>query len=330
MAYGRDYPRRGGRARRPHPAAYGGEYESPWYGAGQGRDFPPGYGGGTLRSRGSYQQGARRSGPERDEFEWGGGYVGGRGYGGTNFDYEHGYRTAVARVSGASQRAPGVGEAAQRDRDRGTSASTRGGYEWGEEVSARTGEPYGPARYGLGPYYQRVQRSRRHDDEIREEVEESLFYDTWVDADAITVTVADGVVTLEGTLPNYEEIRFATEDAWDVDGVRGVRTELRVEGQPRRSGRSASRERDDRAEEERGERRDARGSGNQETGPEKPQDDTGRDAQETPEARAPRARASGRAQQPKGSGASKSRGRASNATEGRGEASGLAGSDRQE
>jgi hypothetical protein len=87
---------------------------------------------------------------------------------------------------------------------------------------------HGPARYGLGPYHERLRRRKRPDDELKEDVEEALFYDTWVDADAIRVSVRDGVVTLEGELPSYEEIRFATDDAWDVEGVVGVRTELRV------------------------------------------------------------------------------------------------------
>jgi osmotically-inducible protein OsmY len=57
---------------------------------------------------------------------------------------------------------------------------------------------------------------------------DALFYDTWVDADAGEVSVKDGVVTLKGDLPDYEEIRYATDDAWDVEGVLGVRSELRV------------------------------------------------------------------------------------------------------
>lgn len=89
---------------------------------------------------------------------------------------------------------------------------------------------HGPARYGLGPYHTRLRRRRRPDEDLRSNVEEALFYDTWVDADAITVEVSDGVVTLRGELPSYEEIRFATDDAWDVEGVLGVRTELRVAG----------------------------------------------------------------------------------------------------
>jgi osmotically-inducible protein OsmY len=86
----------------------------------------------------------------------------------------------------------------------------------------------GPARYGLGPYYRRLEQRRRPDDELKHDVEEALFYDTWVDAEAIGVEVRDGVVTLRGELPDHEEVRYATDDAWDVEGVRGVRCELRV------------------------------------------------------------------------------------------------------
>ena len=87
---------------------------------------------------------------------------------------------------------------------------------------------YGPARYGLGPYHQRLRTRRRPDDEVRKDVEDALFYDTWVDAEAITVEVKDGVVTLKGELPDYHEVRYATDDAWDVDGVRGVHCQLTV------------------------------------------------------------------------------------------------------
>lgn len=91
------------------------------------------------------------------------------------------------------------------------------------------GRIYGPQRYGHGPYAHRLETIRRDDGDVRTDVEEALFYDTWVDAQRIAVEVEDGVVTLRGTLPSYEEVRYATDDAWEVAGVRGVRSELRVE-----------------------------------------------------------------------------------------------------
>ena len=107
-----------------------------------------------------------------------------------------------------------------------------------EEGEWSSGPVYGPARYGLGPYHQRLRNRRRPDDEVRKEVEDALFYDTWVDAEAITVEVQDGVVTLRGELPDYHEVRYATDDTWDVDGVRGVHCQLTVNGarRPRADG----------------------------------------------------------------------------------------------
>ncbi len=116
--------------------------------------------------------------------------------------------------------------------------STRGGRGWGYDAgmfrqaagASDVGGIYGPARYGLGPYHERLRQHTRPDEELQEDVEEALFYDTWVDAEAITVEVKDGIVTLSGELPDYEEIRYAVDDVWDVDGVRGVRSELTVHG----------------------------------------------------------------------------------------------------
>jgi hypothetical protein len=116
-----------------------------------------------------------------------------------------------------------------------------GGYDAGFGGGARGydgdmggGGNFGPARYGLGPYHQRLRKRQRPDAELKTEVEDALFFDTWVDAEAITVEVSGGIVTLRGELPDYDEVRYATDDAWDVDGVRGVRSELRVNTARRR------------------------------------------------------------------------------------------------
>src|SRR5690606_13097933 len=210
---------------------YGEAYEAPYRAGFHG--YGMGYSGGALRSRGSFQAGQLRSGQnpaDEFEFQWGEGYVGGRGYGGTNYDYEHGYLTGGTPRYG--YRPPDQVPPPRRE----SSPATRGGYSWSEELASQArhgGELHGPARYGYGPYYERLQRQRRSDEEIRADVEEALFYDTWVDADRIEVSVENGIVTLRGTLPNYDEIRYATDDAWDVDGVRGVRTELKVSREER-------------------------------------------------------------------------------------------------
>jgi hypothetical protein len=132
-----------------------------------------------------------------------------RQFGGDRSGYDSGYGIRAQRWGGGA-------------------VNPQGGGDW---ENPGGGTLYGPSRYGLGPYYQRLLNRRRPDGELKEEVEEALFYDSWVDAEAITVDVDDGVVTLRGELPNYEEIRYAIDDAWDVDGVRGVRAELQVRAQ---------------------------------------------------------------------------------------------------
>jgi len=221
---------------------YGEAYEAPDEGRFHG--YSMGYGGGALRSRGSFQADQLRSGlnpVDEFEFEWGDGYVGGRGYGGTNYDLQHGYRIGGTPRYTQSEEPPSPRAF--------SSPAARGGYSWSEY---ETGEQlYGPARYGYGPYHERLARKRRSDDEIRENVEEALFYDTWVDADQIQVQVEEGIVTLSGTLPSYDEVRYATDDTWDIDGVRGVRSELKVrERRERYGGRPA--DEDAANEEERG------------------------------------------------------------------------------
>lgn len=79
---------------------------------------------------------------------------------------------------------------------------------------------------GLGPYFERLRRRRRPDAWILAEVEEMLFLDTWIDADRITVSVNQGVVTLIGTLPNTWEVERAVAVARSVPGVLGLRNLL--------------------------------------------------------------------------------------------------------
>lgn len=179
-----------------------------------------------------YDDGYRRGGGPRGR----GGYDGGVMPGGASYDREAAAREAYT---------PGGFGPEWMRRTRGTrydpdfrpphgmggdAALDRGGEgaPWDEETLN------GPARYGLGPYYRRLEKRRRPDDEVRKDVEEALFYDTWVDAESISVDVREGVVTLRGALPDHDEIRYATDDAWEVEGVRGVRTELRVDSSRRK------------------------------------------------------------------------------------------------
>lgn len=149
------------------------------------------------------------------------------------------YDTGWGRPGGWNQgRGPGMGMGPRGDyggdfrphpgTGGGRVADDGGPYGFEADGAAESGPMHGPARYGLGPYHHRLRTRRRPDDEVKKDVEDALFFDTWVDAEAITVEVKDGVVTLRGELPDYHEVRYATDDAWDVDGVRGVHSELTV------------------------------------------------------------------------------------------------------
>jgi osmotically-inducible protein OsmY len=77
----------------------------------------------------------------------------------------------------------------------------------------------------------------RDDAVIRDDLARTLALDPWVDAQAITIYVRDGEVTLEGEVEEMHARRAAGEDAWDTPGVKDVVNDLRLrrpEGPSRR------------------------------------------------------------------------------------------------
>jgi hypothetical protein len=71
--------------------------------------------------------------------------------------------------------------------------------------------------YGGGP-----------DEQVERAVRARMYQDGWLDADAIQVDVRQGVVTLRGEVGDFMEARYAWDDAWETDGVRGVVNNLTV------------------------------------------------------------------------------------------------------
>ena len=69
----------------------------------------------------------------------------------------------------------------------------------------------------------------RSDDRIREDVNDRLTEDYWIDASRIGVTVSDGEVTLDGTVDGKHAKRRAEDLADDVTGVKHVQNNLRVD-----------------------------------------------------------------------------------------------------
>lgn len=128
----------------------------------------------------------------------------------------------------------------------GGSGAGRGGYG-----SAYADRPFMPeVAYRRHPEYERPPRNaggrwpdqpsgpaygyagEPDDEEVKQSVRESLYGDSWVDADRIEVEVEDGVVTLTGKVDDYMEARYAWDDAWETPGVRGVVNQLTVSTGP--------------------------------------------------------------------------------------------------
>ena len=70
---------------------------------------------------------------------------------------------------------------------------------------------------------------RRSDERIREDINDNLTDDWYVDASDIEVTVNNGMVTITGRVDNREEKRRAEDIAECVSGVSDVSNQLRVE-----------------------------------------------------------------------------------------------------
>ncbi len=69
----------------------------------------------------------------------------------------------------------------------------------------------------------------RSDDRIREDINDRLSDDPWVDASEIDVTVTNGEVTLTGTVNDRSDKRRAEDLAEAVSGVKNVENRIRVE-----------------------------------------------------------------------------------------------------
>lgn len=74
--------------------------------------------------------------------------------------------------------------------------------------------------YGFGWYDDgRWETTLRSDADIKDDVEDELFWSPFVDADDVYVAVDDGVVTLTGTVDSWAERRAAIENAYEGGAV---------------------------------------------------------------------------------------------------------------
>jgi osmotically-inducible protein OsmY len=90
----------------------------------------------------------------------------------------------------------------------------------------REGRGYGVGKFrGRGP-----KNYRRSDERIREEINDQMTENNWLDASDVDVSVQSGEVILSGTVDSRYAKRLAEDIADSVSGVANVQNNLRVRG----------------------------------------------------------------------------------------------------
>jgi osmotically-inducible protein OsmY len=235
MANDYDYDYRRGRREREY-------YDEPYYRGQGGEDEEQYYRG---QGGGDEEQYYRGQGGEQQRYGYGrSGYSGEpsrRGYGGRRsreaygaYDYgryEYGDRTREPYYQRGYE-----GEYRERGgRGRGR-GEERGFFERaGDEIKSWFGDDEAERRRRAdeirkGLYAGRGPRGyRRSDERIREDVNDRLTDDWYVDASDVEVTVNNGMVTLTGLVDSRDAKRRAEDVVECVSGVKDVSNQLRVE-----------------------------------------------------------------------------------------------------
>jgi osmotically-inducible protein OsmY len=97
----------------------------------------------------------------------------------------------------------------------------------GDEVMSWFGDRDAQRRRELDHRGRGPKNYARSDERIREDVNDRLTEDVWIDASEIEVSVADGEVTLAGTVEDRRGKRRAEDIADGVSGVKHVQNNLR-------------------------------------------------------------------------------------------------------
>lgn len=208
-----------------------GERDQPGYGRGY-REAYGDYGRSFERDRSAAQ--AYAAGYGIDETRYGEGSsdprYGGRWGGGPS--QEPGEEPAESYYSGRYR------QSEDDARDRGYGGQDYGGEQAGESHHDRTWMERAGERVASwfgGGEGERSHRGRgprnyvRSDERIREDVNDRLTDDAWLDASEIEVHVAKCEVTLSGTVARREDRRRAEDLAEHVSGVRHVQNNIRVQ-----------------------------------------------------------------------------------------------------
>jgi osmotically-inducible protein OsmY len=234
---------------------YGGQDRNYGYG---GREYGSSYGGGNYQGNssywdsGSYGNSGRPSyGSSRNLYD--------RDY--ENFNRSEGYRAGASRLGGSNY---GSYEDRERERRGRDEYPFYGSTNMRNYEGSNYGNYYGRSRYGQGDANERswwdrtkdevsswfgddeAERRRerdmrnshkgrgpknytRSDERIKEDVNDRLSDDPWVDASEIDVTVSNGEVTLTGTVNDRSDKRRAEDLAEAVSGVKNVENRIRVQ-----------------------------------------------------------------------------------------------------
>lgn len=245
------------------PSYYGGsenrsrEYGSSYgRGSSEGRFGERGFGSRYGRERQSYSPGGYTSyggGSGYGSNQWTGGYGGtnyGRNYGSTGSSYGSSYGSTGSGLQEGYGAGFGFGErSGLSDRDYGSSYRgdygrrgyqgdiNRGGNEergwWDkttDEVSSWFGDEEAERRREMDRRYKGKgpKNYQRSDERIKEDVNDRLSDDWFIDASDIEVSVQKGEVTLMGTVDERTSKRRAEDIAESVSGVKHVENRLRV------------------------------------------------------------------------------------------------------
>jgi hypothetical protein len=233
-----------------------GERDRPNWGGGRSWNQSSGERGGNPESNRSQSGvGARYGHPQYDRGMPYSGEYGGSGYGGSNYgagSVSGGGRGYGSYGAGGSS-SGSYGAGGYSGGERGASSGYRGQYGQSEQYPRRyeggsSGRPWDSGRreeswgnrndvfeyrssygsQGSGGFFGKGPKGyTRSDERIREDVCDRLSDDDEVDASDIAVTVKDGEVTLDGTVPDRRSKHRAEDLAEAVSGVKDVHNSLR-------------------------------------------------------------------------------------------------------
>jgi osmotically-inducible protein OsmY len=198
------------------------DYDSNRYGN-SGSSY--GYGSSNYNSGKNYGSGTSYGNSGAGSYGYGQEYNRNRGYG---EDYNEDY--------GTGNYGSGYGRRYDRDRDYNDRNRQNRNRDWWDktkdEVSSWFGDEDAERRRrqdkvinhrGRGP-----KGYTRSDERIKEDVNDRLSDDAFLDASEIEVMVSNGEVTLSGTVENRIDKRRAEDLAEDISGVSNVQNQLRV------------------------------------------------------------------------------------------------------